>query len=204
MPKNRFNEAERYLITNWRQACMVEDSMVEIRRKYAEIYDRVWEAVQAAHEDLDFHTTAVTQFWCEGYIGVGKKAWQKKHGEPPGIYVENLRLELLLDDNAEPPLIGVWTGTTKKPATDAAGLRQIVSAAGKLLAKDKFARCEKSASDYAYVISYSLPETRQQLVEMLLDEDGQQFADCIVSHFEVLARLIPVLDKVFSKPAKPD
>ena len=53
-------------------------------------------------------------------------------------------------------------------------------------------------------ISYYLPEKRTELLEMILKDDGQEFVDCLVKHFESFVRFIPVLDEVFAKPsAKP-
>jgi len=43
---------------------------------------------------------------------------------------------------------------------------------------------------------YNLPESRQSLAQMLLDNESEKFVECIVSHVMILARFIPVLDEI--------
>jgi hypothetical protein len=201
MAENTFNEPEKYLIQNWVQARRAEKSMEEIRGKYAGIFDRVWEEVKAAHGELDHCHTRVTQFWCKGYMGIGRKEWRREGGDQPLIQIDRLRLEVLLDDESEPPFAGIWACKAKKPGTDRDGVRTIITEANKVLTKEEVARCQfESQNNYGYVLRYNLPENRHDLAGFLLEEDGQNFVDCMVSHFEVLARFIPVLDKVFTKP----
>ena len=112
-------------------------------------------------------------------------------------------MEELSDDNAEHPFIGIWAGTPNKPAMDVKGIKRVLSSADKTLTEDEFAICEKEdPSEYYYVLWYELPEKRADLIEMLLDGDGQRFVDCLVAHFEVFAKFIPVLDEVFVKSPK--
>ncbi len=41
-----------------------------------------------------------------------------------------------------------------------------------------------------------------KLLNMLLNGDNQLFVDCLVEHFNVFAKFIRVLDKIYSKPQK--
>lgn len=202
MPANKFNEAEKYLIANWQKARLVEDSMEDIRHKYAEICDQVLDAIKDEHKKIEWSKACVTQFWCDGFIGIGRKSWP--NDETGGIIcMDNLRLELLLDTNEECPFIGIYAGTPKKPMIDVKGIKRIISAADKLLTKDELDRCVKDEpTDYYYVLYYYLPEGKTELLNMIIKGDGQQFVDCLVEHFNVFIKFIPVLDELFSKSSK--
>jgi len=199
MPTNKFNEAENYLLANWQQACRVEKSLKEIRSKYAAICERVCEALAEEHPTLDLRRVRATQFWCDGFIEIGRKEWQLSENCKACIDIVNLRLELLLDDNGEHPFIGIWVGTSKKPAMDVKKVKRLLSSANKILTMDELAMCEtEDPSGYEYVLWYELPEKRADLVAMLLEGDGQRFVDCLVAHFEVFAKFIPILNEIFS------
>lgn len=202
MPKTNFNEAEQYLLRNWQQARLVAESMEAVRGKYSELFDRIWEAVRGKHEELDDKYIRPTQRWASGFIGVGRKAWRAKGSSLAGLYIENVRLEVLADEEADAPYAGVWVGSAKKPATDTAGVERIVSATGTLLTPDELGRCTLEPSGFGYVIWYPLPEKRQELLDMAIEGDGQRFVDCLVSHFDVFARLIPVMDEAFAAGQK--
>jgi len=205
MPTSTFNEAEKYLlqIGTWQQACRVQKSLKEIRSKYTEICERVCTAIMEEHRELDLCEAWVTQSAYDGIIDIGRKKWQQSENCKACICIENLRLESLLDDNAEHPLIGIWAGTAKKPAIDVKGIKRVQSSADKILTKDELAICERDdPSDYCYFLWYELPEKRAELVAMLLEGDGQAFVDCLVAHCEVFTKFIPVLDEVVSKTGK--
>jgi hypothetical protein len=203
MGENTFNEPEKYLIQNWVQARRVEKSMEDIRDKYAGVFDRVRDEVKAAHHEFDDFYIRVTQFWCKGIMGIGRKEWRRKGGDQARIQIDKLRLEALLNDDLNPPFAGIWACKAIRPGTDLEGVAKIISEAKKVLTKEECARCRtESEKNYGYVLRYDLPENRHDLAEMLLEGDGQKFVDCMVSHFDVLARFIPVLDEVFTKPIK--
>jgi hypothetical protein len=79
-------------------------------------------------------------------------------------------------------------------------VKRILSAAEQTLTEDEFAKCEKDEpSDFEYPLWYYLPEERQELLNMLVEEDSQRFVKCLVGRFRVFAKLIPVLNEVFPK-----
>lgn len=53
MAKRLLNEAERYVFEHWEEALAFEESMDKVRKKCAGLLDRVVEAVQEAHPELD-------------------------------------------------------------------------------------------------------------------------------------------------------
>jgi hypothetical protein len=211
MSTDGFNEAERYLVQNWRQACRVEEAVKAVRLRYVELGDRVLETVQENHSELDWWENWLKRYSC---IQIGGNEWWQQGDDHACIGIEYISLDDLTADNPDDePFIGIWVGEQKKPLTDVNGIEQIDAAAKKLLAKDEIERWEWSEpSDYddesndlyQYQFSYYLPETRTELLEMILKDDGQEFVDCLVKHFEAYVRFIPVLDEVFAKSsAKP-
>jgi hypothetical protein len=147
----------------------------------------------------------------DGNLIVGREDWQLD-GNYAHIGVEYLCLEHLWDDNSEHPFVGIWTGKPKKPAMDVKGIKRLFVEAKKLMAKEDLAQyavqfasdgdIKASDCDYQYQLWYHLPEERKEIRRMLVEDDGQEFVDCMVGHFKILARFIPVLDGVFAKPTK--
>ncbi len=43
---------------------------------------------------------------------------------------------------------------------------------------------------------YDMTETRQELLQMLLDDQSEKFVQCIASHVMILAQFIPVLNDI--------
>jgi hypothetical protein len=198
MPTNTFNEAEKYLLENWQQARLVEKSLKKIRSKYTEICDRVVEVLKDEHKELDNCDNCVKS---DGSLSIGREKWQSDDNYAY-IAVENLALTDLSDDNEDAPFIGIWAGTPRRQAIDVNGINRLRSAAREILTNDQLAECKDDPSDCEYDLWYSLPETKKDLIKMLLEGDGQQFVDCLVAHFKVFTKFIPVLDEVFSKPGK--
>jgi hypothetical protein len=200
MSADKFNEAEKYLLDNWQQACLVEKSMKAVRGRYQSTCDRVWEAIKDKHKELDWHDVSPLRY--NGIVGIGRNTWPGEPGKG-AIYIGNLLLEYLLDDNSPSPRAGIWVGTRRKPLIDDEGIKRVLCAAETLLAREEFEQCVKeSVLGDGYILWYRLPEERRTLVGMLLDGDGQQFVDCLVTHLEVFTRFIPILDEVFLKPTK--
>src|SRR6185312_7930680 len=109
MPKEFLNEAERFLVEHWTEARLLEESMDGVRKKYKEIFDRIIEAVAEAHPELDAHHSRPTQFWCDGYIGFGRKSWPSdKYGNPSGFWIHCVRLEVLAAEDSETPYACIW------------------------------------------------------------------------------------------------
>lgn len=201
MPTNVFNEAEAYLLQNWEQSCNVEKSMKEIRAKYVAICDKLIEAFKDTHEELDWSENNAKSL---GSISIGREKWQTNDNYA-SIGVECIKLESLSNSKSEHPFIGIYLGESKKPAMNAEQIRRLCSKARTILTIDQLAQCgeEEPCDDYsdcgyAYQIWYYLPD-KADLLNMLLDGDGQRFVDCLMEHFEVFAKFIPVLDEVFSK-----
>jgi hypothetical protein len=202
MAKELFNEAELYLLRQWQSARLMEESMETIRVKYDSLFQKTVDAFRARHEELNNPQVYVKQFWDTGYAGVGRKAWCSGNYNP-GFYLYNLRLEILSDETQDAPYAYIWLGSAKKTDADLAAARERIRlAASKLLTKEELQRCKMDDPDKGCPLYYYLPESRNDLLNMLTMGDGQHFADCMTAHLELLARFTPILDEVLLKGAR--
>lgn len=196
------NEAERFLLRNWSEARMLEESMEGVRTKYKEAFQRVVEAVTEAHPELDTNAMYVTQFWGKGSIGFGRKLWPTENTNwPPGFWIDHIRLETLSDEEAPPPAASIWlpSRSARKANVDLLEVRTaIFEAARTLLSKEEFDRCDKAEADREVLLAWAAPSKRE-LLDMISDGDGQRFVGCLAAQFDILARFVPVLDDILVK-----
>lgn len=199
MGKTLFNEAELYLIRNWSRARLLEESMQEVRDKYRGLGKEVVERIREDHPALDWDVVYLCPKSDSGGIGIGRSAWPKGNPYNLGLYVEPLELELLAageEDEVEDPCAFISTQSASSTESREPSVTQAVnSAASRLLTEEELKRL-KLKGKARKPLWYKLPETRRQLLDMLLDGDGRGFVKCISAHFEILARFIPVLDEV--------
>jgi hypothetical protein len=200
MPKQLMNEAERFLLEHWEEARRLEESMDAVRTKYKEVFERIVEAVTEGHPELNANGVHLTQSWTEGQLGFGRSAWPNKGiGFPAGLWVVNLRLELLTVEDSDAPCASIWVPKRSNLDFDAA--RLVVNAAAKtVLAEDELKRteCEESGETMLWLPA----PPKRDLLTALLDGDGQRFVAIFVSQFDLMARFIPILDQVFRECAK--
>jgi hypothetical protein len=190
--KTLFNEAERYLVGNWRQARMLEESMQEVRNKYFGLGQEVVERIREEQPALDWDEVYVHHKSGQGGICLARSTWPDKGGSKLGFYVERLRLEQLAgaeEDEQEPPYACIWTEPAGK--TPSQGFE-----VAKRLTEEQRKKCKEQPGTPLW---YFLPQTGEQLLQMLLAGDGQQFVECMVTHFGLLARFTPDLDEVCAK-----
>ena len=168
--------------------------------RYQEIGQRIVAAVTAAHPELDFPVVFLKQYWETGYIGFGKRSWPDGGGNAPsGLYVHNLRLELLTSDEEEPPIAYIWMPKSAK--VDPALARTILQGIAETeLAPDEYRALDfDDIDDRGETCIYFPAPSREELLSALLEGDGQRFVDLIVNRFEGMARFIPALDKLLLK-----
>lgn len=53
MAKSWCNEAESYLVQHWPPACLMEETMQGVRKKYTGVFARAVETVRLNHQDFD-------------------------------------------------------------------------------------------------------------------------------------------------------
>jgi hypothetical protein len=196
MAKEWCNEAERYLIQHWSSARLMEQAMESVRKKYTGVFQRVVETLQRTRKEFDHTGVFVTQFWGDGFVFLSRTAWKRREKQwpPPGFYIGNLRLELLCAEDEPPPYAGIRIPAKGRDVDTKA----LTNAVRKLLTEKERKRCPIQQEDGNYPLYYDLPETRADLLDMLLDGEADRFVDCMVSHLELLARFTPVLDKLLA------
>jgi hypothetical protein len=200
MAKQLINEAERYLLEHWADAVLLEDSMEGVRKKYKEIFERVVEAVTEKHPEFDLSIAFVTQRWTSGEAGFGKSSWpNRKYPSavwPSGLYMSGIRLENLATDDSESVSAYVWLADTSGFDGDSARKAAWVEAQKRMPPE-----ALKSARTTEYtdcLLEFDAP-SKSELLEKLLKDDGQEFVDCLVAQFDLMARFVPVLDEIFQK-----
>jgi hypothetical protein len=198
MPKELLNEAERFLVEHWGEARLLEESMESVRTKYKEVFERIIEAVTEGHPELDAHRIYPTQFWGSGSIGFGRKSWPEGGSNwPSGLWVSNLRLEILAAEDSEPPYASIWVPKRRVNLLDYDTSRVAVEkAAEDLLSPEELKRTDKAESGEEVLLYLPAP-SKVELRDALSDGDGQKFVELFVSQFDLMARFVPVLDKVF-------
>ena len=199
MAKELMNEAERFLLKHWEESRLLEESMDGVRTKYKEVFERIIEAVREAHPELDSSKVYVTQFWGTGSIRVGRRSWPGGDSDrPPGFWIWNLRLEMLASEDSDQPSVNIYFSdkAAKKCHLDIAAAKAELSAeAQKLLSPEEFEGTGKGDSDDT-LLRLAVP-TKAELLELLADGDGQKFVERSVSLFDLMARFVPTLDKLF-------
>lgn len=200
MSNTLFNEAERYLVGNWRQARMLEESMQEVRNKYFGLGQAVVERIRDEQPALDWDEVNVHRKSGQGRIGIARSTWPEKGGYKLGFYVEGLRLEQLAgaeEDEPEPLYACIWTEPAgKTPSQGLEFAKAVHSGERRRLTEEERKKCKEEPGAPLW---YFLPQTGEQLLQMLLAGDGQQFVECMVTHFGLLARFTPDLDEVCAK-----
>jgi hypothetical protein len=200
MTKELLNDAERYLLKNWADARLLEESMEDVRTKYKQLCQQVIDAVGATHPELDANVVYLTQSWTDGQIGFGRKSWPGgETREPAGLWLIGLRIEELSAEDSEPPYAAIWV--PKKTGVDLDAARVAVKeAAEKLLTSEE--RTTTVSERSGETLLWWPTSSKRELLDAVSDGDGQKFVDLLVSDFKMLARFVPVLDRVFSENLK--
>jgi hypothetical protein len=195
MAKTLLNEAERYLLEKWGEARLLEESMEGVREKYKELFRKVVKTITDVHRDLKIHRCVVTPFGSYGILGFGKDSWPiDKYGSPAGFWMEGLRLEIITTDESDPLTANIWAPKSAELDFDAA--RRIITKEAEELFTTKDSNQGVREGTGEYLLYLPCPSKRQ-FVAALLEGDGQEFVELFVSQFDMMAKFIPVLDKVF-------
>ena len=186
-----------FLLERWGDARLLEKTMKGVRTKYKMLFDRIIEAVRESHPELDAHRALPTQPWSEGQIGFGRKSWPSdRYGSPSGLWVQCVLLEMLTADESDPPCAYIWVPSNAK--LDFGAARAVVNEAAKeLLSPEEFQGTTKPDEDE--VLRYLPAPSKGELLRALSEGDGQRFVQLFVSQFDMMARFVPVLDKVFQE-----
>jgi hypothetical protein len=202
MAKQLLNEAEQFLIQRWGEARLLEESMDGVRTKYKEVFQRIIEAVTVGHPELDANASFPTQFWGSGLIGFGRKLWPAGESQwPSGLWVEGLRLEVLTAEDSDSPYGYLWFSHKSKANLDFDAAQALVNAAAKDVLSVEELKGTEIANSHGVLLYFTAP-SKSELLRSLCDRDGQGFVDLFVSQFDLMARFVPVLEKVFRECMK--
>jgi hypothetical protein len=197
MAKQLLNEAERFLLTKWNDAYLLEEAMEEVRKKYKGLFEEILDAVGESHPELDARRYFVTQFWTDGCLGFGRSSWPAGDSNwPSGLWMNGLRLEELASEETDPPNATIWLSTKAKIALDSDKARRVLDQQAKRLLTREELKGVFSAEEKGILLWLPAPSKRQ-LLDALADGDGEAFVNLFVSQFDMMAKFIPVLDKVF-------
>jgi len=193
----RFNEVHQYVINNWIEARKLEDSMIDVREKYERVFERVIKAVQ--EEKPEFNNCQL--HLKESAICFAKKKWSRKSEKwPPGLWIWPISLDKLMADDLDGTWPQIWFCDPKGKEFDLKELEEarikIKNASVELLKGEKPKYSFDDESDRSTLLWYNIPESRQELVQMLLDHESEKFVKCLASNVMILARFIPVLDEI--------
>jgi len=200
MSKQLLNEAELLLFGHWEQATHLERSLERIRQKYSALYSQVADEVRKAHPKLDGNVTYITQRWGDGTIGFSRKCWPEGAGDwPPGLWIENLRLEILVDDSAPPPLATIWIPpkACKVLGKDVSFVRErFQTRAREILTPDEFKRhilCDGTDNSVLYIRTIS----KRELIEGISPDEGHGLVQALAREIDEMTLLLPAIDEAF-------
>jgi len=199
MPKQLFSGPEMYLVENWADAQLLQESMEEVRSKYKEVLSQVLGRVSAKHHELNRRGMRLKDSGGFINVGIGRDTWPSKDAAyPSGFWLSGVTLDDLASSDADAPRASVFLDPAKDIQMDTSSASaRLVEAAKQVLSAeilDRFVCEEPDASVYVY---YPLPKSPQDLMELLRKEDAGGFVQCMVDHFETLTKFIPVIDDIY-------
>jgi len=176
---------ERFLFKSLPDVVRLEGAMKDIRQKYSQFWDGICDRVQREHK-LDWNLNHSTR--SDAQVGIGRRSWPSTYNRwCSGFYLHGISLERLCSPSSERPCAGIWIQLPKDSPIDLQSL------------KKKFNQIEANLSSFSSVgisLWFDLGP-QQELFDLLANKKEAQFANCMVSHFRRLAKLIPLVDKVF-------
>jgi hypothetical protein len=196
MARNLLNEAEQYLLKHWEDARLLEESVESVRAKYVEICQRVVDAVKEQHPELDASAICLAQAWNTGEIGLGRTSWPMQDNKyPTGLWVYGLQLENLAAEDCEDPSGCIWVAKKKITGFDFAAARAALMAAAQTMLSPQELRSVSQADTFDNLLWFDAP-SKKEILNALIDGDGQRFVELFVSQFDFMARFIPAVDQV--------
>lgn len=199
-----FKEPELYLIGKWPAVHRLELAMQKVRDKYAEICFEVLDQVSKKHKDLTRRVCNCGENPDEdgpddlGYsnLGIGKKTWPSKKPNtwPTGFWIGGILLEDLTQEDGQPPFGEVWVFPPEDFTLDFDKVADVVEAEMRRVLGDIETTRTIKRDDGEVYVDYQLPQTRSQLLDLLVKDNARGFIKCMAGHFDDLAKLIKIID----------
>jgi hypothetical protein len=191
------NPAEQVLMHRFRDACSLEDSMGNIRQKYADAWEML---LKCTHPELNFRILRANDSQ-GGRIGCGRISWPSQYSAwPSGFFVEHISFESLCAYDETRPWASIWIAPPKKLRIDLETSRKRI----REKAEDSLGRPLEEGKRSVSEISmwYFLPETGQELISALTTNGGREFFAIMERHLNFFRPLIPLVDAIFRKARK--
>jgi hypothetical protein len=195
--KKTFNELDQWLVQNWTGARQLEESMIAIQEKYKIVCNHIIDLVK---EETPRLNTFLPRFQRANFcIAFGRKEWPSQNAAwPTGLWVGGFGLDSLITEEGDRPYASIWLSCPKGTNFDLEVARTKIQNAADELMKGEKLNC-LFEDDPGTCLLYYIPESRETLKQMLLNDETENFCECIVSHVMILARFIPVLDEILLK-----
>ena len=192
-----FNEPELVLLRQWTDARLLEDSMAAVRNKYKGIWEHVIEEARKNHRELDSFKMKIGSDY--GGAGIGKTLWPKSNGWPSGFYIERVRLDNLASPEEESPCKYLWLF---QPSIDPEEVvTKLLKTAEEFLSKEELKRAEPGHRENEASLRFPLEQSQKELLELLTRNEASGFIECMVDHFDWMAKFAGVLDEMLT-PSK--
>jgi hypothetical protein len=204
MSKQNPSEQNRWLIEQWARALQFEDAMESARYYYEQLFEKVLEKVRNKHPELrqcarHMLSQRVTEGdWDDGggCAGFSSPKWHSNWPSwPSGIWIWNISLDELVTERAPAPSASIWLSLRNRSDKKIGKLRE------RLLTKSRKVRGCRALhfetdddSDRLTCLYYDLREERTKLLDMVLQDNGRPFVECIASHVERMASLVQGFD----------
>ena len=204
MNKQNPSSQDRWLIKQWERALQFEDAMESARYSYEQLFGKVIEKSRKKHSELHRYkphmlSERVTEGDWEdggGCAGFSSPKWYSDWASwPSGIWISNISLDELVTERAPAPNACIWLSLSKNSAKRVEKLRDRLVAKSRRVGGFRALDLEThDKSDSLTCFWYDLPEAKSKLLNMVLQENGQPFVDCIAKHVELMASLLQGLD----------
>lgn len=194
MAGHAFNAAERFLLGGWPAASRLERSMESVRKKYQLLCERIVEEFQVSHPEFDMSRVRVTHRSASyGYLWISKRTWPKKRNSAAGIWIENIRLEFLADDEQPGPLASLWLGPMEEHASFDKLKKEIIDRANKVLPHQLLLNSARTLPERAYTFGFEFCD-KKGLLSTLTEPDAPRFSSILHEQLDSLSKIVSPID----------
>ena len=186
-----FNELHQWVIQNWSEARRLEDTINEVRERHEAVCKRVIQAVQAEKPELNNCRPHPKH----GHLSFARTEWSGDTW-PPGLWFWHISLDNLTANDGDAPCASLWLNDPKGKKFDLGQMRAKTKNAALKLMKGEEPKYDFNDTERDVLLRYDITETRQELLQMLLDDQSEKFVKCIVSQVMILTQFIPVLNEI--------
>jgi len=204
MTEVKFNEADLFLIKNWTEARILENSMENVREKLREILQKVAEGVLEYHESLNVSAEFSKQSWAtSGFLMFSCKAWSYENDSldsANGLWLEGMSLEYLTSEREGDPEAYVWVRSARRAGVNVvAAKRKLWRMIPRLFDSKTRRLFNKFEDDPDCLVHWSFSSTKKEILSWIVAGNTQKLTECIQEQVAIFAKLLPVLDELLRR-----